>query len=326
MRPKISVIIPCFNSSKTILRTLNSLERQTFQEFEVILIDDGSQDNTLQCVQDYRSHSSLQLYVHSQKNFGVSDARNKGIKSANANWLMFLDADDVYHFDCLRILYQTISRGCDTAFGYTSRDVTSVETDRKEIPTRSVSGVEIDRGMELFMFEKERIHFTNFIYSKQLLDTYQISFSSGVKYGEDLEFTWKYLAHCKKVAVVNYPVYGYYNNPHSAVNTILWRKTDLADAMLRTKEYIEKNHPTFSKQFAQYMLPRAIWTVSKTFAVGRQHKMFTIFHNQYHVRRYMKTLTQSARSRLLKTSSLLYLVSPTLFYYSIQGIYHFKNR
>lgn len=53
MRPKISVIIPCFNSSKTILRTLNSLERQTFQEFEVILIDDGSQDNTLQCVQDY---------------------------------------------------------------------------------------------------------------------------------------------------------------------------------------------------------------------------------------------------------------------------------
>ena len=61
MRPKISVIIPCFNSSKTILRTLDSLERQTFQEFEVILIDDGSQDNTLQCVQDYRSHSSLQI-------------------------------------------------------------------------------------------------------------------------------------------------------------------------------------------------------------------------------------------------------------------------
>lgn len=95
----ISVIIPLYNKEKTILRCLNSVLGQTYKEFEVIIVDDGSVDNGVSIIEN--SISDKRVKIIKQKNGGVSKARNTGAKAANGNWLVFLDADDYWLPDFL---------------------------------------------------------------------------------------------------------------------------------------------------------------------------------------------------------------------------------
>lgn len=89
--PDISVIIPLYNKGKYIVRALDSVFAQTYQDFEVIVVDDGSTDNGLEIVQQYRD-SRLRLIR--QANAGPGAARNRGLKASKAPFVAFLDADD----------------------------------------------------------------------------------------------------------------------------------------------------------------------------------------------------------------------------------------
>ncbi|MGL4881058.1 MAG: glycosyltransferase family 2 protein [Waterburya sp.] len=96
--PKISVIIPAYNAEKTISRTIESVQKQTFGDFELIIINDGSIDRTAEIVQNIKD---LRLKLFSYENGGVSVARNRGIHNASGDYLAFLDADDLWTNDKL---------------------------------------------------------------------------------------------------------------------------------------------------------------------------------------------------------------------------------
>jgi len=88
---RYSVVIPVFNKEKYIKRTINSVLSQTYQDFEIIIIDDGSTDDSLDKVREFQDS---RIRIIQQENQGVSAARNRGIKEANHDWIAFLDADD----------------------------------------------------------------------------------------------------------------------------------------------------------------------------------------------------------------------------------------
>jgi glycosyltransferase involved in cell wall biosynthesis len=96
--PKISVIIPAYNSEQTIRETITSVLNQTFTDFELIVINDGSTDNTLSLLQNI---SDNRLKIHSYENGGLATARNRGITRASGEFLSFLDADDLWTPDKL---------------------------------------------------------------------------------------------------------------------------------------------------------------------------------------------------------------------------------
>lgn len=317
MDPAIRIVIPCHNCARTICRALDSLHQQSFQGFEAILVDDGSTDDTWKIITQYAAHSPLKLLCLSQRHAGAAAARNLGMEDCTTPYLMFLDADDVYHPDLIRCLYHGVGHGCDTAFCLTSRDVDAVFSDVRSVPADCFHRLAIDEAMEYFMYHKEQIHFTGFLYSREILTRHAIRFRSGVCYGEDLEFVWKYLAHCTNACLVHARLYGYENHPASAVHQVRWSKTDLADAMLRTGQYLRKQHPTFADSFSSYMLPRSMWTVAKTFALGRKWSMYQLFCQRYHLRPYMRQLAETARSRPLRLTARLYLLSPWLFYHGV---------
>lgn len=102
----ISVIIPTYNSSKTILRAIESVLQQTYDDFEVIIIDDGSTDDTKKLINTYVNDS--RVFYTFQTNKGPSSARNKGVNLSKANYIAFLDADDEWHKDKLKIQMDTI--------------------------------------------------------------------------------------------------------------------------------------------------------------------------------------------------------------------------
>lgn len=106
--PKISVIIPFYNNGKTIRRCINSVLKQSFQYLELILIDDGSEDDSLTiCKNTIKDDSRARIFV--QDNFGVSAARNKGLEEAKGEYVCFLDADDEYLDGAFQIVADLIN-------------------------------------------------------------------------------------------------------------------------------------------------------------------------------------------------------------------------
>ncbi|RXR19085.1 glycosyltransferase [Flavobacterium amnicola] len=97
MNQLVSIIIPSFNNAETIIETLQSIEKQSYQNIEVIIVDDGSSDDLKSIVSEYQNSSPLTISYHFQDNAGPSVARNKGAQLARGTFLLFLDADDLIH-------------------------------------------------------------------------------------------------------------------------------------------------------------------------------------------------------------------------------------
>jgi glycosyltransferase involved in cell wall biosynthesis len=107
----VSVIIPTFNRSRKLMRALHSVMKQTFRDYEIIVVDDGSNDDTYQALTSYMT---MIQYVRKQVNQGVSAARNSGIRRASAPWIALLDSDDYWLKDKLSVQMQYIERNPGT--------------------------------------------------------------------------------------------------------------------------------------------------------------------------------------------------------------------
>ncbi|KGR72463.1 cell-wall biogenesis glycosyltransferase, partial [Streptococcus phocae subsp. salmonis] len=110
---EISIIIPVYNAEKTLCKCLDSVLTQTFQDFEIILINDGSTDNSLDLMKEYESKYSV-ITVIDKINEGASVTRNKGMDFATGNYVIFIDSDDYINSDYVETLYNEISKSqCD---------------------------------------------------------------------------------------------------------------------------------------------------------------------------------------------------------------------
>jgi glycosyltransferase involved in cell wall biosynthesis len=105
--PEVSVIIPTYNRSQRVARAIQSVLDQSFRDLEIIVVDDGSTDDTYQCLEGLRSSIK---YIRQQVNRGVSAARNRGIRSSLAPWIAFLDSDDYWLKDKLQVQMDFVHR------------------------------------------------------------------------------------------------------------------------------------------------------------------------------------------------------------------------
>ncbi len=111
----ISIIVPCFNSGKTLERTIESIKNQSWLKKEIILVNDGSNDkNTLKVLKSYKNDSLIK--VVDQKNKGLSSARNTGVIHSNGDYLFFLDSDDWIDLNTLEELYIFIQKNKNSAY------------------------------------------------------------------------------------------------------------------------------------------------------------------------------------------------------------------
>jgi len=99
--PKVSVIMPAYNSSKTIGATIDSVLKQTYGDYEIIVIDDGSKDDTAAIVEGKAASDDRIKFYKNEKNIGVSDTRNRAISLSSGEWIAFLDSDDLWREDKL---------------------------------------------------------------------------------------------------------------------------------------------------------------------------------------------------------------------------------
>lgn len=118
----ISIIIPVYNGVKTLINTVKSIEKQTWRNFEVIIVNDGSTDNTLKIFENFSEKVKLEnnYYFFNQENKGAPAARNRGLRDAQGKYLFFCDDDAILRSDALEKMRQTLEADDSIAYAYSS--------------------------------------------------------------------------------------------------------------------------------------------------------------------------------------------------------------
>ena len=228
---KVSVIVPVYNSCEYIGSTLDSIINQDFSSFELIVIDDGSTDNSLEIIKEKLSKSTISYEIIHQENAGVSCARNVGIEKASGEYLVFVDSDDYITGNHLSELYngetdfsliQFIKKDGDklsTPDYYSKRSMSCDEFIKKELK------------MEIYF------NFWQLMYKASIIKDNNIRFSPDVIYGEDIEFALKALIYGKDIAISNEVTYYYIQHPASAIKTSEYRRFEIVGIFEQMAEF-----------------------------------------------------------------------------------------
>lgn len=191
--PLISIIVPCYNIEKYISKTLESVRNQTFQNFEIILIDDGSKDNTGKILDDYSKKDKRIKVIH-KINEGVSQARNIGIENAVGEYIYFLDGDDLIEKNLLERANEVFKNNKVEIFSFGFNMVYENEEIKRKYSSEKYNNqvMKSKEFLSLFFTKKIGQHMCFFIVKRELVQN-KIFFTKGLERGEDLEFQIKML-------------------------------------------------------------------------------------------------------------------------------------
>lgn len=233
---KISVIIPVYNVETLLDRCLASLNKQTFKEFEVLVINDGSTDSSESIIQKYVDEKPEVFKLINQENAGQSAARNHGVELAKGKYIYFLDSDDYIKPSTLRMMYDTAEMNkLDYVIdGFQRVDESGNYIDSFTIPTVVHSQV-INPSVDTSLF---LIHNSiwNRLYLKDIIVKNNLKFMSGIWY-EDLLFGHQYYIYSQRAMVVNQQNYFYVQRPGSIMASMSSEKN--LDIVVVFKELID---------------------------------------------------------------------------------------
>lgn len=209
--PQISIIIPIYNAGKYLVQCLDSIVAQSFTDFEVIMVDDGSTDDSADICRDYCDRDSRFIYIY-KENGGVSSARNRGIEQAQGEWMSFVDADDWLEENYLETFFAIEEKADITFFGETS-----VETDGRtsqRIPQDYLAKGKAE--VEALVFYLKCGPLGNVLgwtwdkfFRHSIIKEYKIRFREDLSFMEDEVFTLEYCHHISSLRTISYSLYFY---------------------------------------------------------------------------------------------------------------------
>lgn len=236
--PKISIIVPVYNAEKYLNRCVDSILSQTFEDFEILLIDDGSKDKSGAICDEYAKKDNRVRVFH-KENGGVSSARNVGLDEACGEWICFVDSDDFlnnyflaswqleFHVDLeIQGYWQVFNNGqC-----------------KEEVLMEDISGNDIKAIISILSKYRNVGYLWCRCFQYEIIDKNKIRFNEFFKIQEDEEFIWHYMRYCKSLKVIPSSNY-YYMVPNFQEK---YRNVDMESiincniAILKNRLFIQK--------------------------------------------------------------------------------------
>ena len=259
MNELISIIVPVYNAERTLERCIESLTKQTYRNIEIILVNDGSEDNSLNIC---RKHEQLdrRIIVIDKKNGGVSSARNAGIDIARGNYIMFCDSDDWVETNWCQVLFSNLEENSLVMSG------AYIEGDQKFYPYEvKANGVEerVSR-IDFYTFKLKLFNVPwNKIYDKGIIDNLNIHFDERITNGEDMLFNIQYLTGLtESIILLNDCTYHY-----------TWDKN------ISLSSTVTENHLTQCRLL--FRLAEISIAEIGTLSVENRKRFYTDFYNQF---------------------------------------------
>ena len=301
---EISCIVPVYNVEKYLKKCIESILNQTFIDFEVILIDDGSTDESGKICDDYIKKDSRIRVIH-KKNGGLSDARNVGIENARGRYLIFIDSDDYIDKNMLKTLYDlniqnnTEISACDKAFVF--EDTGKIEYGEENEKIHILNSEETFKIIVDF-YKKLGMEMWNKLYLKDLF--MGVRFPTG-KIFEDQATQYKLIFKAKKISYIEKSLY-YYLRRNNSITTQIYneREKERIEMINNMVEYIKHNHPNIVSNVVTYKILSCNFTIA--------NKM--IKSNIYD-KKFLKEIINDTRKekKYLKKDSLKFIRKIQLF-------------
>lgn len=219
-QPLVSVIVPVYNAGAYLRPCLESLRDQTWTELEILLVDDGSTDDSLSICEAFQNADPRFKVIH-QSNAGVSAARNRGLAAARGKYIQFADGDDQLPLDATEILVTPGEKqGADLVIGHFYRVVEGRMAQQGHIKKECY----LNRAdyAEQMMKAPANYYYGvlwNKLYRRSIVEKRGLRFDEAVAWCEDFLFNLEYLRDCRLIAAVPKPVYYYYKREGSLVNS-----------------------------------------------------------------------------------------------------------
>lgn len=246
MASRISVIVPIYKVESYLNRCVESIVNQTYQNLEIILVDDGSPDNCPQMCDDWAKKDSRIKVIH-KINGGLSDARNAGMKIAEGKYISFIDSDDFVALDFFETLLAVMEdENSDIA---ECSVVKFYEDDRFEeyLDDLTITSFETEAGLSGLIAENPfHQHVWNKLYKTELVK--DIPYAVG-KLNEDEFWTYQVFGKAKKVSKINKTMYYYFQRSSSIMGeSYNIRRLDALEGKANRQKYIEDKFPSLAKQ------------------------------------------------------------------------------
>ena len=311
MSYKISVIVPIYQVEEYIKDSITSIANQSFKDFEVILVNDGSIDHSVEIASEVLEKNCLDYKVIDQKNMGLSAARNSGIRNSSGEWIVCIDSDDVIHRDFLKKLYYgCINNNVDV--GIANFRMVS-KGDLWKFSDETSDNIIINQNdiMDRFLVRDIRIIAPGMLISKKLLVSNELYYDEKIRFSEDQHFIWRLLFIINKIVYIETPIYNYLQRESSIMSsssiekvlTGYYAMSNLSEDVINLDCYL----------LGRFILPRWIFGVLRASSKMMSRKDFKELAYKLNYKKYIKELVEFPEK---KTSllSILLLVNLNWFY------------
>lgn len=257
----ISIIVPIWNTEKYLHRCLTSLTRQSKKDIEIVCVNDGSSDNSLEIINEFANKDS-RVKVIDQENKGVAVARNVGLKNSTGKYVMWCDSDDEFALDM-----------CEKMFAAIEKHNVDMVACAMQVVTDNVDsklGAGVEEYVRLKFSGKQRVNWNLIVHTdvslpskimkKSLIDKYKMDFPAGLHF-EDAYFLDQYFTVSKNVYYLDEKLYSYHRNNDSIMSRSFKKSNVSLDyikiipetyAYLKKNNLLEKYNDFFWHRFIQY--------------------------------------------------------------------------
>ena len=313
---KVSIIVPIYNVEKYLPKCLDSLVNQTLDDIEIILVNDGSTDNSgIIAKQYYENHKNKIKYLE-KENGGLSDARNFGIPYATGEYIAFLDSDDYIEIDSYKQMYEKAKE----------EDADYIECDFIwEYPNKQIIDKRLSYNNKQEMLTNVRVVAWNKLIKREIIIKNNLKFPKGLRY-EDIEFTYKLIPLLNKVSYIDNPFIHYVQRNNSIANVQNEKTADIF-AILENVEkyYIEKNlYNEYKDQleynYARYLLCSSLKRICKVENKEKRKDLINKTWNElntkypnWHKNKILKTVNSGKNLYIKSVNKFSYKIYTKIF-------------
>ena len=320
MSCSIDVIVPIYNRAHCIANLVAELEKQTFRDFRVIFVDDGSSDNSCEVINELLPNATFPHTLIRKENGGAGSARNAGLRVADAEWISFVDSDDGLHPEFLEYFYTAATEsGAD--LGICNLEMIPEGSGKQPSPLGKLSYEALSAAEGMQIFCTRWIGPVCLFMNRKWQQEHALFFDENCTYCEDAPFITNVIAAANRVAYIPQDTYIYYTHQGSLSRSPRLDKFMSAiESFRKVETRLAAEDSDVARVFTQMGGIRYYIATLRRGAVQMDYKNFIALAKIVDLRRYRKNV-QYLQQRNQRLACNLVLFSKTVFYYTVRLIF-----
>lgn len=306
--PLVSIVMPVYKVEKYIQESVKSVLRQTYSNIELIVVDDGTPDSSIQIAESILSLSNITFQIIHQENAGLGYARNAGMDRASGKWVMFLDSDDMISDNAIEHLVVAGEKETADLVFSSYNEIYESDDAIRICKQGNISLFSAEEIQTSFLKRKNIVLAPGTLYRKKILDSNRLRFEK-VPWSEDQHFIWRVLLYINKAVFIEEPLYQYLRHNGSIMDvTKISAMIDSYSAISKLESYYNANN-----RIGRYIVARWVMGTLNSATIMVDYSDWKVLSKAIELRKHFRLLLKFPDIKV-KANALLGVIWPYLYF------------